>query len=252
MILIKYSIFLLLISLVSCTNNEVKDTKELLIYCGITMEKPIAEIAQIIEKQEDCKIFIIIGGSENLYKSFLINEVGDMYISGSESYIEKGIAYNYIVDTVFVGINKAAMMVKEGNPKNINNCLESLTNKDYKVVIGNPKSGSIGKETKKILDKKNIFNEVNENTVYYTTDSKDLILALKNNEADLIINWYASSTWDDNKSYVDVLNIDKEFAAEKKLFLGLLKYSKYPNISKSFITYASSPKGRAIFKKYGF
>ena len=252
MSLLKYSIFLLLLLLVSCTQNETKKTKELLIYCGITMEKPISEIAQIIEKQEDCKIFIVIGGSENLYKSFLINEVGDLYISGSESYIEKGIAYNYIIDTVFVGINKAAMMVKKGNPKNINNCLSSLANTDYKVVIGNPNSGSIGKETKKILDKKNIFNKVSDNTIYYTTDSKDLILALKNNEADLIINWYASSTWDENKSHVDVLYIDKKFAAEKKLFLGLLKYSKYPNISKSFINYASSPEGKAIFKKYGF
>jgi len=248
----KILVFVLLLLLSSCANNEHSKRKELLIYCGITMEKPISEIAQIIEKQEDCKIFIIIGGSENLYKSFLINEVGDMYISGSESYIEKGIAYNYIIDTVFVGINKAAMMVKKGNPKNITNCLASLTNKDYKVVIGNPNSGSIGKETKKILEKKNIFNEVSNNTVYYTTDSKDLMLALKKNEADLIINWYASSTWDNNKPYVDVLNIDKEFATEKKLFLGLLKYTKYPSISKSFINYASSPKGKAIFKKYGF
>jgi len=243
---------LLLLLLGSCTNNKPEKTKELLIYCGITMEKPISEIAQIIEKQEDCNIIIIIGGSENLYKSFLINEVGDMYISGSESYIEKGMAYNYILDTVFAGVNRAVMMVKKGNPKNINNCLISLINKNYKVVIGNPNSGSIGKETKKILEKKNIFSEVSKNTVYYTTDSKDLILALKNNEADLIVNWYASSTWDNNKEFVDILNIDNEYAGDKKLFLGLLKYSKYPNISKSFINYASSPKGKAIFKKYGF
>ena len=245
-------LIILLFSLVSCANNKQKKTKELLIYCGITMEKPISEIAQIIEKQEGCKIFITIGGSENLYSSFLINEVGDLYISGSESYIEKGIAYNFIEDTVFVGVNKAVMMVKKDNPKNIKNCLESLTNKSYKVIIGNPKSGSIGKETKKILDKKNIFKEVSKNTIYFTTDSKDLILAIKNNEADLIINWHASSTWDNNKSYVDELSIDEEFAKEKKIYLGLLKYSKHPTISRTFIAYASSEKGKAIFRKYGF
>jgi len=245
-------IIFFLLSVVSCANNNHKKTKELLIYCGITMEKPIYEIAQIIEKQENCKIFITIGGSENLYNSFLINEVGDMYISGSESYIEKGISYNYILDTVFVGVNKAVMMVKKGNPKNISNILESLTNTDYRVVIGNPNSGSIGKETKRILSKKNIFKEVSNNTIYFTTDSKDLIIAIKNNDADLIINWQASSTWDDNKRYVDVLSIDEEFAKEKKLFLGLLKYSKHPAISKKFIEFASSSEGKAIFKKYGF
>ncbi len=246
------SIIILLLFVVSCTNNKQEKTKELLIYCGITMEKPIFEIAQIIEKNENCKIFITIGGSENLYKSFLINEVGDMYISGSESYIEKGIAYNYILDTVFVGVNKAVMMVKKGNPMNISNSLESLANKKYKVVIGNPNSGSIGKETKKILEKKNIFKKVSNNTIYYTTDSKDLIIAIKKNDADLIINWQASSKWNDNKRYVDVLNIDEEFANEKRLYLGILKYSKHPAISKKFIEYASSSEGKAIFKKYGF
>jgi len=246
------SILLFLFFLISCSNNSQEKTKELLIYCGITMEKPISEIAEIIEKQENCKIFITIGGSENLYNSFLINEVGDLYISGSESYIEKGIANNYIEDTVFVGVNRAVMMVKKGNPKKIDSRLESLLNKNYKVVIGNPNSGSIGKETKKILDKKHIFKEVSKNVIYFTTDSKDLLLALKKNDADLIINWHASSTWDDNRNYIDEIIIDEEYASEKKLYLGLLKYSLYPNISKKFIEYASSAKGKAIFKKYGF
>ena len=243
---------ILLFFIVSCTNNDKDKTKELLIYCGITMEKPISEISQIIEKQENCKVAIIIGGSENLYKAILINEIGDLYIPGSESYIETGITEGYIKDTVFVGINKAVMMVKKGNPKNIVACLESLADINNRVVIGNPNSGSVGKETKKILDKKKIFDKVSKNVVYYTTDSKDLIPALKNDEADIIINWYAASTWEDNENYVDTLCIDEEFAKEKKLILGLIKYSKHPNLAKAFMKYASSQKGKDIFMKYGF
>jgi molybdate transport system substrate-binding protein len=45
--------------LISCKKNkESTRTKELLIYCGITMVNPISDIARIIEKQEDCKILI--------------------------------------------------------------------------------------------------------------------------------------------------------------------------------------------------
>jgi len=231
--------------------NKNAETKVLLLYCGITMINPISEIAEIIEKQENCEILITKGGSGNLYKAIITNKIGDLYIPGSETYIEKGVGENIITDTVFVGINKAVMMVQKGNPKNIKNSLESLTNKEYKVIIGNPYSGSIGKETKNILDKKGIFEEVSKNVESYTTDSKDLIIAIKNGEADLAINWYATSTWDDNKGYVDVLFIDPEFATEKKLFLALLDYSEHPDIARAFMKYASSTKGKDIFKKHG-
>ncbi len=235
-----------------CNENEtVNDTKEILIYCGITMVNPIAEIAEIIEEQENCKILITKGGSGNLYKSILTNKKGDLYLPGSKTYIEIGLNEDIIIDTVFVGKNKAVMMVQKGNPKNIEDCLISMTNENYKVVIGNPYSGSIGKETKSILDKKEIFEKVSENIEHYTTDSKDLILVLKNKEADLVINWYATSVWENNKPYVEVLDIDSAFAKEKKLFLGLLKYSKHPDIAKKFMTYASSEKGKNIFAKYG-
>ena len=245
-------LFLFSVLIVSCNNNkDKKEPDELLIYCGITMIKPISEISKIIEKQENCKILITKGGSGNLFKSILTNEAGDLYLPGSETYIEKAIKENFVTDTVFVGINKAVMMVQKNNPKKIKNCLSSLTDKKLRIVIGNPYSGSIGKETKKILDKKGIFEEVNKNIEYYTTDSKDLTLALKNDKADLVVNWYATSTWEGNKKYIDVFVIDEKFAKKKKLIIGLLKYSNNPEIAKKFIKYASSKEGQEIFKKHG-
>jgi molybdate transport system substrate-binding protein len=38
---------------------------------------------------------------------------------------------------------------------------------------------------------------------------------------------------------------------EKKLYLGLLKYSKYPDIAKKIMHYAFSKDGKKVFKKYG-
>jgi len=250
---IKLFAVLILFFFASCgTNTEKKDTatKELLIYCGSTMSKPISEIAKIIEVQENCKIQISIGGSGNLYKSILANKIGDLYLPGSETYVKTGFDENIITDTVFVGINKAVIMVKKGNPKNISN-ISDLANLDYRVIIGDPNSGSIGKETKKILDKKELFDKVSENAIHLTIDSKDLILSLKNDEADIIINWYAPYTWDNNKDFIDLINIDKEYAKQKNLYLSLLTYSKYPDIAKKIMEYAKSKEGQNIFKKYG-
>ncbi len=232
------------------TKKEEKK-KELLIYCGITMIKPMSDIARIIEEQENCKIIITKGGSGNLLKSIRINKIGDLYLPGSDSYVKTCLDEGLVTETVHVGYNKAAMMVQKGNPKRITADLNNLASKEYYVVICNPSSGSIGRETKKILDKKGIFQEVQDNARVITTDSKDMSLALINKQADLVINWYATSTWPDNKSYIDVLPIGEEFATKKRLAIGLLKMSSHQEIARKFMEYAASDKGRELFNKYG-
>jgi molybdate transport system substrate-binding protein len=72
----------LMISISSLLSGCIKTTKqagrELVIYCGITMIRPMVEIAAIIKKQEGCKIVLTKGGSGNLLKSIRINGVGDL------------------------------------------------------------------------------------------------------------------------------------------------------------------------------
>ncbi|MCD4825734.1 MAG: substrate-binding domain-containing protein [Phycisphaerae bacterium] len=234
-----------------CGQTKKQPKKELLIYCGITMIKPMTDIAEIIEEQENCKIIIIKGGSGNLLKSIKTNKVGDLYLPGSDFYIKTCLREGLVTETVHVGHNKAAMMVQKGNPKGITADLNNLASKEYYVVICNPNSGSIGRETKKILDKKGIFQKVQDNARDITTDSKDLSLALINKQADIVINWYATSTWPANEPYVEVLPIDEKYAAKKKLVIGLLKTAEHPEIARKFMEYAASGKGHELFRKYG-
>ena len=142
------TLFLSLLSGLSACAPAPK--KELLIYCGITMIRPMREIADIIEKQEDIKVIIIKGGSGNLLRSIEINGVGDLYLPGSAGYIESATEKGLIVEDNLVGYNRAAIMVQKGNPLEISNDLANLANLDYYVVLGNPDSGSIGKETRRI------------------------------------------------------------------------------------------------------
>jgi molybdate transport system substrate-binding protein len=233
--------------------NDEDNKKQMLIYCGITMIRPMAEIAEIIEKQEDCKISIIKGGSGNLLDMIVENEYGDLYLPGSDRYYEK-IAKSYpglITDTVTVGFNKAVLMVQKGNPLGFGGDLKKLTGKDINVVIGDPASGSIGKEAKKILTKAGIFDEVINNAPVLTTDSKDLVTMLKNKTADVVINWYACSQWDSNSTFMQVIDIDSRYSKKKRLVLGLIRYSQNKELAKKFMELASSERGKMIFDKYG-
>lgn len=235
----------------SCSYKSQNDQKTLLVYCGITMIKPMAEIKEIIEKRENCHIEITKGGSGNLLKALEQSKVGDLYLPGGESYIEVAYRKGLIADTATVGHNKLVLLVQKGNPLNIKADIESLINKDYYVIIGNPNSGSVGKSTKKFLKEIGIFEEVEENAIRFTTDSKDLSVALINKEADLVVNWYATYTWGNNKDHMEILNIPDLDQTKNKLILSRLTTSKHPEISKKILDYAISPEGQAIFEKHG-
>lgn len=256
--LIKIGIFIAIIFTFSCNNDEgnkkkeiITEKPELIIHCGVTIEKPINEIARIIEKHENCDINVTIGGSGNLYKSILSSKVGDMYVPGSKKYINVAINEKLVIDTVFVGKNRLSILVKKGNPKNIKPSFESLINEKYKIVLGNPESGSVGEETKELLNNEGIFDKVNSRVQYHTINSVNLTRAIKKGDADIIINWYATSFWDENKDYIEVLDSSFKNLESENIYIGLLQYSQYKKIAKKFMEYSSSKKGKEIFKKYG-
>ena len=226
---------------------------ELLFYVGITMVKPMTELAQRFEIKEGVKIKILQGGSEDLYQSAKNSKEGDLYMPGSVSYrtkyLHEGIMRH---EAVFVGYNRAALMVKKGNPKGIEADLKALLNERVKTVLCNPESGSIGSETKKILNNAGIYTEAMARAVYLTTDSRNLIKAIKDGDADLILNWRSTAFWEGNKESVDVLELPESIAPKSVLVLNLLTSSKYPEKVKSFMAFARSDEGRKVFHHYGF
>jgi len=130
--------------------------------------------------------------------------------------------------------------------------LNDLLRDDLHVVIASPDIGSIGRETKKILTKKGIYKAVLDSTVYQSIDSRTLNRSLKSGDADVIINWKATAFFEDNITFIDVIDIDPELAKPKKLTLNFLKFSKHPELAKEFMAYAHSEDGFLIFKKFGF
>lgn len=249
--------FIMCFSLVACDMQQHPDfddpdKKELLVYSGMTMIQPLMEIIALVEAQENCRIKVTYGGSGHIYRSVEINKIGDVFFPGGISYIEKLKQQGLVGETALVGYNQAALFVQKGNPRHIANTLASLTDKTTNVVIGNETSGSIGRETKRILDQHGIYQQVVDNALYLTTDSKGLAAALRNKDADLVVNWRAIAYLPANSGYMDILPLAEAIAPKKPLVMGVLKYSSNPDLAKKLIDMAISPQGRAIFRKYGY
>lgn len=253
-----YMMLVMILGLSGCGDKkeEMKSTNvqkpELLFYVGITMVKPMTELAKRFEAKEGVSIKILQGGSEDLYQSAKVSQAGDLYMPGSLSYRNKYLSEGILAeDAIFVGYNRASLMTKKGNPKEIKADLGVLLDPRYRIVLCNPESGSIGNETKVILEKAKIYTEAMARVTYLTTDSRNLIKAIKDDDADVVLNWRATA-FGENSDIVQVLDLPESVAKREVLVLTLLKSSKHVQKTRDFMAFARSLEGRAVFHQFGF
>ena len=224
----------------------------LLIYCGITMVRPITELARTFEQQEKIKISISQGGSEDLYRSARKSRTGDLYLPGEPSYRTKYLAEGLLGEFKVVGYNQMALFVPKGNPKKVQPDLKELLRKDLVLTIGNAESGSVGQESKAMLDRANLYPKVVSHAAFLMPDSRAINLALKRGDADLALNWRATAFFPDNAPQIDVVDLDPLVAKPQALLLNLLTFSQNPAAATKFMAYVASGEGQAVFRKYGF
>lgn len=226
--------------------------KEILIYCGITMIRPMTEIARMFEQREPVKITLAQGGSEDLYQSLKQSRVGDLYLPGEPTYRSKYLGEGLLGDVTTVGYNQLALVVKKGNPKQVKGELKALLRPDLTVIIGNAESGSVGKETKDVLEAAGLYRKVMEVAIYLASDSRTLNNAMKKGEADATLNWRATAFFPDNVAAMDVVDLSPSLVKPQALLLNLLTFSKHPDTARRFMAFTAGAEGQAIYRKWGF
>ncbi|MBO1922934.1 substrate-binding domain-containing protein [Thiomicrorhabdus sp. 6S3-12] len=235
------------------SNAPASNSKpELLIYSGITMVRPLQQLATEFENQKGVKITIIQGASGFILKTLKNQQIGDIYFPGSTIFRSRPENQKIFDRYVLVGYNRLALIVPKDNPKHLNSDLNQLTDPELSIVLSSPGSSSVGKATETLLNKQNLKDRVFENVTYFTTDSHRLFKSIQNGDADLAVNWFATTKWPETESYMDAILIDQALAPKRSLELILLKYSKNKALALEFMAYASSVHGLETFARYGF
>jgi molybdate transport system substrate-binding protein len=225
---------------------------EMLLYCGITMVKPMTEITKVFNKREGVRIVVSQGGSEDLYQSAKKSGVGDWYLPGEPSYRDQHLSEGLLGEFVNVGYNQMALVVQKGNPKQVKSDPQEMLRKDLTVILGNAESGSVGQGSKAVLDSLGIYPKVVKASAFLAPDSRSLMNAMKKGEADLSMTWRATVFFGDNAAKLDVIDLSPKIAKPQALLLNLLKSSKNPELARKFMKLAASEEGQAIFRTHGF
>lgn len=241
-----------LLVLTLTTSAQAESKPEMLLYCGITMIRPMTEIARAFEQKENVKITLAQGGSEDLYQSLKKSRVGDLYLPGEPTYRSKYLGEGLLGEVVNVGYNQLALVVKKGNPKKVKGDPKELLRPDLTIIVGNADSGSVGKETKDVLEAVGIYQKVLDAAVFLAPDSRVLNNAMKKGEADAILNWRATAFFPDNMAAMDVVDLNPKLAKPQALLLNLLTFSKNKEIAQRFMAFTAGEEGQAIYRKWGF
>lgn len=245
-------LFLILLLALPLQAAAAPAANNLLIYCGITMVRPVTDIARLFEKQEKISIAVAQGGSEDLYQSAKKSRQGDLYLPGEPIFRIKHQPEGLLGEYKVLGFNQMAMMVKKGNPKKVKPELKELLRKDLVVVLGSSESGSVGVEAQRTLKQAGLYDKVAARVAQMLPDSRSIMAAMRRGEADVTLSWRATGYFPDNAPHIDVLDLPFNVAPPQELQLTLLTFSKNQAMSRKFMEFAAGPQGQAIFRRYGF
>jgi len=217
------------------------------------MVKPMREISDLIEKRENCKITISRGATADLYTSAKNSQIGDLFLSGSNKFVEKYSKDSLLLNELPYSYNQPVLFVRKGNPKNIAADARNLANDNFTIIIGNPESCAIGMMTKCILDEYGMYKKVFLKSVSLASDSKDINRIMKENDIiDLAMNWSVTAEFNENKNFLDILELPDSIAHKEILSVYLLAFSQQKELSKKIMNFIVSDEGKSIFKNYGF
>jgi molybdate transport system substrate-binding protein len=96
--------------------GETPQSKELFVYCAAGMRYAMEKVRAQYEEEMGVLVRLQYGGSNTLLNQLEVNQTGDLYLAGDESYIrlaqEKGLA----VEAIPMALMKPVIAVPVDNP----------------------------------------------------------------------------------------------------------------------------------------
>jgi len=229
------------------------EPEELLIYCENSMVQPLLELKSEFEDIWNCEIIIHNDCSQNLISLIQYSLKGDLYMPGSKNgFTALREKHNILItDSVFIGYNPIVLMVERHNPNQYSGDLKSLIANNRAIIIANPETSSLGYETQKILNNEDVYNNLLDNVVSLSVDSRGLIKSVYDKQAQVAISWRSDIYSNIYASELDIIAIPKSDESPPEVYVGLLSSVKNIHLAEVFLNYIAGERARIIFKKYG-
>ena len=229
-----------------------REKTRLIAFVGAASKPPTTEAKEIFEKANPSIVVdITFGGSGTLLQQMTLEEIGDIYMPGSDDYMDKAEAKKAVLpETRKIVVYLIPMIcVRHGNPKNIHS-LKDLARPGITVGLAEAGAVCLGDASDSILRKAGLEKQVKKNVITYAKSCDQTQQLVQLGEVDAVIGWDAFKAWSPNE--IDVVPIPELRPPVYNIPAAVTVYSKHPEAAETFISFLTSEQGKAIFSKHGY
>lgn len=224
----------------------------LIAFVGAASKPPTTEAKEAFEKRHpDIVVDITFGGSGTLLNQMTLEEIGDIYMPGSDDYMDKAEEKRAVVTETrsIAAYLVPAICVQEGNPKGIHS-LADLARGGVTVGLAEAGAVCLGDVSDEILRSARLEGQVKKNVITYAKSCDQTQQLVQLGEVDAVIGWDAFEHWAPDQ--IDIVSIDPTHLRVRNIPAAIAVYSKNPAEAQQFIDFLTSEEGKAIFAKHGY
>ncbi|TCS40374.1 molybdate ABC transporter substrate-binding protein [Reinekea marinisedimentorum] len=221
----------------------------LFVHAGAGLRPALDIIAADFEAETSIKVLIDYAGSGQSLARIGTSQKGDVFIPGSEVYLDK-LKQTMAVKSVYrVALHTPVIGVNVNRADQIHE-FSDLTKSGVRIGLGDPASMALGRTAVSILEASGMGEGVKENTVVYAATIKQLALYLTRGDIDAAI--IGRSDAIQNKDSVVLLDINPAWYNPEVIAVGVLGCAKEPELALLFARYVASGRGVQAFADVGF
>jgi len=224
----------------------------LLAFVGAASKPPALKAKIAFEKSHPgIVVDMTYGGSGTLLNQMVLEETGDIYMPGSDDYMDKAEKQKAVVPGTrrIVAYLVPVICVQHGNPKRIRSLADLAR---PKITVGLAKAGAVclGDASEAILRKAGLEAQVKKNVITYAGSCEQTQQLVQLREVDAVIGWDVFKHWAPDK--IDIVKIPSKYLRVHNIPAAVAVYSKQRPAAEQFVRFLASEQGKAIFASHGY
>jgi len=221
----------------------------LVVFAGAASRPATAEVACLFGQKTGIEVDCSFGGSGAVLNQIRIESFGDVYIPGSNDYMDIADKEGQIVPESrrIICYLTPVICVAEDNPRRIDG-LRALSRKGLRVTMGDPGSVCLGSIAKQALERAGLYALVRENIVTYASDCQQIASLIRLGEVDAAVGYDVFHFQSpDDMDIVPIPGIE-----QVNIPAAVVIHSTQKERAREFVDFIAGPQGIKVFAKYGY
>jgi molybdate transport system substrate-binding protein len=219
------------------------------VYSSGAVAPPIKKCAEEFTAKYGIDFEFTVGKAEELVSEITELKQGDVLTCGAEFIFDeaqiKGLIFGETRRSV--GYRRSAILVSKGNPKGIDSIYD-LVKEEMKVGIA--VGGCLLGVWDEVASKAGLTDKIRRNITEFADGCGAVVALLNTKKADAIFGWDAfQKLW---PATIEVVDLPRELQVFRSTGIAVIQFSKQKETAKQFIDYATSEKGKKIYRSYGW